>query len=87
MGKSIHALSNFKNYVALVKKRYILVLFHDGIRGVLDRDLHVIIVVEGCEKIFLSLSVINWAPGVDIVLLRMHFTVMISAVLVLCPPG
>ena len=49
--KAIHALLKFNNKMSLVKKRGTLLLFHDGVGYVLDRDVYVSIVVEGCYKI------------------------------------
>ena len=50
--KSIHALSNFNNDVAIVNKRGNIVFFNDGVVYVLDMDAHVLIMVEGCAKVY-----------------------------------
>ena len=49
--KAIHALLKFNNKMSLVKKRGTLLLFHEGVGYVLDRDAHIFIVVERCYKI------------------------------------
>ena len=54
--KYIHSLSDFNNDVVLVNKRGSIVLFHDVGGGVLDRDVHVFIVVERCYKIKIEIG-------------------------------
>ena len=56
LGKAIHSLSNFNNNVVLVNKRGKIVSFHDGVGGLFDMDVHVFIVVEGCDYIKIEIS-------------------------------
>ena len=84
MGKDIHALSDFNNEGVIVKNRYKILFLHDVVRYLIDRDMHIFITAEGCAKVDFYISVVmNQAPGVKILLLRRHVTVMISSVLVL----
>ena len=51
--EAINTLSDFNKYVALVKKRGDIVLFHDSVGGLLERYSRVLIAVKGCAKIYI----------------------------------
>ena len=86
--ESIYFLWNFNNDVSIVSKRGKIVFFHYGLGDVLDRNVNVFVMVQGCVKaIFFRYIVMKQAPGVDIMLLRRKLTVIISVVLVLISLG
>ena len=75
LGKTIHYLPDFTHFKTIIYFGHKAVLLKNSLRDDIDWKLHVLILLHQCIQVDFKISaIINNAPGVEMVLLKIFFT-------------